>query len=77
MDNAKKAQEINILYKGTFETELGRRCLETMKKAFVDRPTYRPGMSLDEVAFREGEASIVRKIIAEVENGTRTTSDTE
>jgi hypothetical protein len=62
-------EEINALIAGTFNTELGQRCLEHLKDTFVDRPMYKPGMTLDQVAFREGEASTIRKILKEIRNG--------
>ncbi len=61
MDN-KKHEEINKLFVGTFETELGQRCLEYLESVFVDRDIYIPGKSLEETSYRQGEASIVKKI---------------
>lgn len=66
-DIQRKSIEINKLLIGTFETELGRRCLDTLKTTFVDRDMYKKGMTLDEVAFRQGEASVVNKIIKSLE----------
>jgi len=59
------SQEISKIFKGTFETELGKKCLEHLEKVFVNRDMYKPGMTLDEVAFRQGEASVVNKILKE------------
>ena len=47
---------------GTFETELGRRYLAYLESFFVDRPMYEAGMSIDEVAFRQGQATLIRNI---------------
>lgn len=66
---AKTHAEINKLLKGTFETELGKKCLEHLEDVFVNRNMYEKGMSLDEVAFRQGEASVVKKIIKEARDG--------
>ena len=59
-------EEINALLKGTFNTTLGERCIKHLKDVFVDRAMYKPGMTLDQVAFREGEASVIRKIMKEI-----------
>ena len=68
-EDAKAYNEISTIFQGTFETELGQKCLEHLKKTFVDRDIYVPGMTLDQVAFRQGEASIVKKILKEINNG--------
>ena len=72
-DDAKEAvdrsDEIGKLFKGTFETELGKRCLTYLEDVFVNRDMYVKGMTLDEVAFRQGEASVVKKILKEFKNG--------
>ncbi len=64
--NKERAETIHKLTVGTFETELGKRLLEHMTNIYVDRPKYLTGMSLDEVAFREGQADVIRKIIQEI-----------
>lgn len=75
----KTSEEITILIKGTFGTELGRRAIEHLAEVFVDRDIYTPGMTLDQVAFRQGEASVIKKIIKEINSNGRftTTDDTE
>ncbi len=62
----KTHREINKLMVGTFETELGKRLLEQLESVFVDRNMYEKGMTLDEVAFRQGEASVIKKIRKEL-----------
>jgi len=57
--------EIDALIKGTFGTPIGKKCLDHLRKVFVDRPVYVPGMSYDEAAFREGERSVIMKLIKE------------
>ena len=52
----------DILLQGTFETELGRKYLAALEDFFVDRPMFEVGMSLEEVAFRQGQATLVRSI---------------
>ena len=63
------SEELTKLYKDTFSTNAGEKCLALLKQAFVDRPVYVKGMTLDEVAFREGGRDLVNQIIKEVENG--------
>ena len=62
-------EEISALLKGTFGTELGQKCLTHLESTFIDRDIYKQGMTLDEVAFRQGEASVIKKILKEVRNG--------
>lgn len=62
----KKAKEITSLYKAVFGTELGKKCLDMLENSFVNRDIYKTGMPLDEVAFRQGEASVIKKIIKEI-----------
>ena len=64
-----KAKEIDVLIKGTFGTELGQKCLAHLKKTFVDRAVYVPGLTFEETAFREGERSVIMKLMKEVSNG--------
>ena len=63
----RQAQAINKLFVGTFSTQLGQRCLEHLKKTFVDRDIYQPGLTFDQTAYRQGEASVIRKIIQAIE----------
>lgn len=58
-------EEVHKLFVGTFETELGKRCLAHLDTVFVQREMYKQGMTLDEVAFRQGEASVIQKIMKE------------
>ena len=62
----KEAQEksdvINSWMVGTFNTELGERCLTHLETVFVDRPMYKSGLTPDEVAYRQGQADIVRQL---------------
>lgn len=51
------------LIRAVFGTEAGRRLL-ALWRARLALPTYAPGMSLDEVAFREGQKQVVREIEA-------------
>lgn len=60
------AEEINAVFKGTFNTETGDRCLKHLEKVFVDREIAKPGMSELEIGIRQGEANVIKKIIREV-----------
>lgn len=75
----KTAEEITILFKGAFGTELGQKAIEHLAEVFIDRDMYLPGMTLDQVAFRQGEASAIKKIIKEINSHgrSRTSNDTE
>ena len=53
---------------GTFETEIGKKCLEMFKDTWLDKPMYKAGMSLDEVAFKQGRADVVAQILKEFKN---------
>jgi hypothetical protein len=46
----------------------GQRILADLKKS-LDRPTYRPGRSTDEVIWREGRRSVYLDIVAAVGAG--------
>jgi len=61
---------IEKLFKATFSTPNGKKCLTHLKKVYVDRAIYRTGQTFEETAFREGQANIVRQILGEV-NGNR------
>ena len=66
---AKKTQEeVSKLIQGTFNTVLGKKCIEHLEDVFVNRNIYEPGMTIDTVAFRQGEASVIKKIIKELNN---------
>ncbi len=62
------ALERSKIIVGTFETELGKKCLELLKDTLHDRPMYKAGMSLDEVAFRQGQSDVVTQILKEFKN---------
>ena len=62
-------QQIRKLYVDTFSTDSGKKCLEMMKNAFVDRPVYVKGLTFDEVAYREGGRDVVQQILKEINNG--------
>jgi len=65
----KKSIEIHKVIVGTFETELGKRCLENLKRSYVDRPIYSEGLSFEQTAYRQGQADVIKSIIREIENG--------
>jgi len=65
-----KSLVIEKLFKATFSTPNGKKCLAEMKRAFVDRPIARAGMTELEIGIRQGECNVIRKILGEV-NGNR------
>lgn len=69
VEKPKTAEELNKLYKDTFSTDAGAKCLALLKQSFVDRPVYVKGMTLDEVAFREGGRDLINQILKVVEDG--------
>ena len=62
-------EEINKLIVGTFSTELGKRLLEHLEDTFVDRPIYKQGMAVEDAAYRQGQADLVKQIVKEINNG--------
>ena len=62
-------KEITKLYKDVFDNPNGKKCIEMLKKTFVDRPVFRQGSTFEETAFREGQRDIVTQIIKEVNYG--------
>ena len=61
-------EDITVMTQQTFGTDAGANYLQHLIKTFVDRPVYQPGMTLDQVAFREGQRDFVRQITQEVYN---------
>ncbi len=62
MGNNLTTNQIDKLFKDTFDNEVGLKCLNYLEGVFVDRDIYVPGKSIEETAFRQGEASIIKKI---------------
>ena len=62
----KQAHAVTKLIVGTFETELGQRCIKHLKKIYVDREIYKTGATLDMVAYRQGQCDLVRQIMKEL-----------
>ncbi len=58
--------EINKMFKDTFKTASGKKCLKHLQK-LIDRPKYVKGSTFEETTFREGQADVVRQITNEVE----------
>lgn len=59
-------KEVTKMFKDVFNNPVGEKCLTHLKKTLVDRPIYKKGLSFDEVAFREGQADVVKQILSEV-----------
>ena len=60
---------ISKLIKGTFDTVLGRKLLDHFKKVAVDRPIYKHVETLDQAAYRQGQADWVNQIRKELNDG--------
>jgi GGDEF domain-containing protein len=58
--------EVIKMFKDTFGTPAGDKCLKHLKETFVDRPVFRSGQTYEDTAFREGERSVIMKILKEV-----------
>lgn len=63
----KTPEEVHKLTVGTFETTIGKKYLEHLKNVIIDRPTYKKGMTLDEVAFIEGQKDVVKQMLKEMQ----------
>lgn len=63
---ARKEEEIHKLIVGTFNTPLGVKLMKHLKKKLINRPSYVIGMSLDQVAFREGQKDVVTQLLKEL-----------
>lgn len=61
-----KQTEVHKLIIGTFETPIGTKLLQYLKETIVDRPTFKVGMTLDEVAFREGQKDVIMQLLKEI-----------
>ena len=64
-----KAEDIHKMLVGTFETPLGGKCLQHLVETFIDRPMYKAGSTLEETAYRQGQADLVKQIVKEINNG--------
>ena len=62
------SEEITKLIQQVFSTKEGEILLDHLNKTLVDRPVYKPGMTLDQTAFREGQRDIIMQINKEVKN---------
>lgn len=62
-------QEIHKLFKGTFETEVGQKCINYLKEVFVDKPIYKKGQTFEETTFKEGRRDVIQQILKELSNG--------
>ena len=62
----KTQAEVSSIIVGTFATELGGRCIDHLKGVFIDRPIYRKGQTLEETAYRQGQADLVQQLLKEL-----------
>jgi len=66
---ARKGTEIHKVLVGTFETELGKKCLENLVRAYVDRRIYNQGQTFEATAYRQGQADVIKDILKEINDG--------
>ncbi len=57
---------ITSLIQGTFGSEIGQKMLEHLDKVFVQRPMYVKGMTLEEVAYRQGQQDLIDQLKKEL-----------
>ena len=62
-------EEISKLMVGTFETELGKKLLTHLEETFLNRPVYRAGMKLEDAAYRQGQADLIKQLMKGIKNG--------
>ena len=65
----RKSKEIHKVIVGTFETELGKKCLSNLERAYVNRPIYIQGQTAEITAYRQGQADVIKQIIKEINDG--------
>ena len=51
---------------GTFETAIGKKLLDHLVQVFIDRPIYQRGQTLEETAYRQGQADLVKQLLKEI-----------
>ena len=62
----KTSLEIKALISGTFNTDLGKKLLEHLTEVFINRPIYKPGLTLEETAYRQGQADVIKQLQKEL-----------
>lgn len=67
---AEEAKRINSLIVGTFQTQIGQNCLNHLESTFIDRDIYVNGLTFEQTAFRQGQASLIRQIRQTLEGAT-------
>ena len=60
--------EINSMINTVFGTPHGQKLIKYLTDTMINRPTYKKGMTLDEVAFREGQKDIIIQLKKELKN---------
>jgi len=65
-ERSRKGLEISSMFKACFVNPQGKKTLRHLKKTFVDRDIYQKGLTFEETTFRQGEASVIRKILTEI-----------
>lgn len=63
------SNEITSTIKVVFGTPHGEKLIKYLKATLVDRPMYKQGLTLDEVAFRQGQADVINQLLKEIDYG--------
>lgn len=61
-ERERQRKTIDSIIVGTFETPLGKKCLEHLEKTFVDKDIYAYGMTFEQTTFRAGQAAVIRQL---------------
>ena len=69
MSNESQGLVIKHMFKDTFDTDAGKKCLAYLEEKFVDVDVYKQGQSFEQTAFREGRRDVIRQILKEVADG--------
>ena len=58
MASTKQAAELVAAYQDVIRSPAGKQILKDMYRSFARRPSYAPGQSFDETAFKEGQRDV-------------------
>lgn len=61
-----KHEVTSKLIVGTFSTELGKKLLAHLHSVFVDRAIYKSGETLEQTAYRQGQADLIKQLMKEI-----------
>lgn len=61
--------ERHKLINGAFGTDIGLKCLEAFENTYVNVPIYTKNSTLEDVAYRQAKADLIKDIRKELNNG--------